>query len=94
MDFYFSAFDDYLGPEFILHPFCPELYLGNRCYGGKGFSSEPERPDGQQVMCSLYLRGGMPFETHPGVMFRHPAPVVDNLDQGLSGISYNHLDLG
>ena len=61
--------------------------------GSQGLSAEAEGKDMMQVLGRCQLGSGMPLEAQHGVVRRHAAAVVDDLDEGAAGIGHHHLHI-
>ena len=59
--------------------------------GGQGLPAEAETEDVVQVLSRSQLGGGVALEAQDGVVRGEAAAVVDDLDEGASGIADHHL---
>ena len=67
-------------------------FEGDLCHGGYGCQGFPTESEGGyvvQVLCCGDFGGCVPFEGQNSLIRRHPAAVVDDLDDGASCILYN-----
>ena len=76
----------HLAAHLIVFPTGLERDLGHCCDGCQSLSSEAESQDIVQVLCCLKLGCRVSLETEDGLVRRHSASVVDDLDESPAGI--------
>ena len=67
-----------------------ECHFCHSCNRSKGFAAETECKDVLEVVSCMELGCGMTLEAEHRLVRRHSAAVVDDLDQGTSGILNLH----
>ncbi|MPN56278.1 hypothetical protein SDC9_203964 [bioreactor metagenome] len=68
--------------------------MGDGGNGRQGFPTESHGGKRKKIIGIAYLRGSVPLECHPEVGGRHPLAVINDLDEGTTGIHHTEYDTG
>ena len=79
--------------HFVLFPAGPQDHVGDGGDGGEGLPAETESDDFLQVLGRRDLGGCMALEAQDGIVRGHAAAVVDDLDEGASGVRHGDGNL-
>ena len=83
----------HLNAHFVLGTAGAEGHLRHGGDGSQGFAAEAEGEDVVEVFGRSQFAGGVPLEAEHGVVGRHAAAVVDDLDEGSAGILHHDPDV-
>ncbi len=68
-----------------------QFHLSNGTDRSESLATETHRMERKQIIGLNDLGGGMTFKSHPRIRIAHPLTIIDNLNQGASGILYDNL---
>ena len=69
-----------------------ERHFRDSCYRGEGFAAESVGQDPLQVFSLVDLARGVSLEAEDGIVGRHAATVVNDLDKRLAGVEHGYAD--
>ena len=69
---------------------CGHLHLRYGTYTRQRLTAKTHRSQMKQILCLTYLRCRMTLKRHTRIRDRHPCTIINDLDERLTGIAYQH----